>query len=144
MQRAAREFNCARCHRQVLICSRCDRGQIYCARSCSQAARRESLRAAGRRYQNSRRGRLLHAARQRCYRQRRAQKVTHQGSVPPGVGGLLRSGRPTEAVKPAAERVVCHFCGRDLSAALVREAHRGPDEHWLRRPWVGRPGTHED
>jgi len=58
MQNTARLFKCARCRAQVLICSRCDRGHIYCGRTCSQQARRESLRAAGRHYQRSRRGRL--------------------------------------------------------------------------------------
>jgi hypothetical protein len=81
MQNTARLFTCARCRAQVLICSRCDRGHIYCGPRCSQQARRESLRAAGRRYQHSRRGRLTHAERQHRYR-RRPHKVTHQGSVP--------------------------------------------------------------
>ena len=60
-----RLFLCARCRRQVLICSRCDRGQQYCGARCSGPARRESLRAEGRRYQHSRRGRHCHAERQR-------------------------------------------------------------------------------
>jgi hypothetical protein len=30
METDARLFNCARCHRQVVICSRCDRGNLYC------------------------------------------------------------------------------------------------------------------
>ena len=63
----ARLFLCARCRRQVLICSRCDRGQRYCGARCSGPARRESLRAAGRRYQHSRRGRHCRAERQRRY-----------------------------------------------------------------------------
>ena len=66
----ARVFVCARCRRQVLICSRCDRGQQYCGARCSALARAESLRAAGRRYQQSRRGRHCHAERQRRYRYR--------------------------------------------------------------------------
>ena len=52
-----RLFLCARGQRQVLICSRCDRGQRYCGAHCSGLARSESLRAAGCRYQQSRRGR---------------------------------------------------------------------------------------
>ena len=43
------------------FCSRCDRGQQYCGAHCNGLARRESLRAAGRRYQQSRRGRHCHA-----------------------------------------------------------------------------------
>lgn len=82
MEPTGRFFLCARCRAQVLICSGCDRGQIYCTQACSAAARRASLREAGRRYQASRRGRITHAARARRYRERR-NKVTHQGS-PPG------------------------------------------------------------
>ena len=59
------ECSCARCRRQVLICSRCDRGQHYCGARCSGLARRESLRGAARRYQQSRRDRHCHAERQR-------------------------------------------------------------------------------
>jgi hypothetical protein len=45
------------------VCSHCDRGQRYCCRTCSAAARRLSLRDAGCRYQNTRRGRLAHPKR---------------------------------------------------------------------------------
>ena len=51
-----RLFLCLACRAQVLICSHCDRGHVYCAMGCAQKARRRSLRAAGRRYQTSRRG----------------------------------------------------------------------------------------
>jgi hypothetical protein len=81
MEPTARLFNCARCRRQVMLCSHCDRGNLYCGRGCAQQARRESLSAAGQRYQRSRRGRFCHAERQRRYRARQ-QKVTHQGSPP--------------------------------------------------------------
>jgi len=82
MQGSARLFNCARCRCQVVICSHCDRGNIYCGKRCSEAARRQSQREAGRRYQKTRRGGFAHAERQRRYRQRRRAKVTHQGSPP--------------------------------------------------------------
>ncbi len=68
MEITARLFNCARCRCQVAICNRCDRGNIYCSPRCSQRARYESQRAAGRRYQNTFQGRLTHAERQRRYR----------------------------------------------------------------------------
>jgi len=58
MENTARLFNCARCRRQVAICSHCDRGNIDCGPNCSQQARRESMKAAGGRYQHSRRGRF--------------------------------------------------------------------------------------
>jgi hypothetical protein len=81
----ARVFLCARCDARAVVCSRCDRGQIYCVSGdCARQARREAQRAAGRRYQLSRPGRLSHAERVRRYRarqkDRRQKNVTHQGS----------------------------------------------------------------
>lgn len=77
-----RLYNCQRCHGQVRICSRCDRGQVYCRSGCAQMARQASVRRAGRRYQQSRRGAHRHAARQAAYRQRQREKVTHHGFPP--------------------------------------------------------------
>ena len=88
MEPTGRMFLCDRCRVQVIICSRCDRGQRYCTGNCADDARRASLRAAGRRYQCSRRGRLTHAERSRRYR-RRQQNVTHQVSMPPAQRDLL-------------------------------------------------------
>jgi hypothetical protein len=80
-----RLYSCRRCAEQVRICRDCDRGNQYCARQCAPMRRRESLRRAGQRYQRSRRGACRHAARQRAWRERQMQKVTHQGSLPPVV-----------------------------------------------------------
>ena len=74
-----RRFYCAKCHSAVVLCRRCDRGQRYCGAQCSTAARRESLRRAGRRYLQTVRGRQASAERQRRFRMRRAADVTHQG-----------------------------------------------------------------
>ncbi len=68
---SARQFICARCGRQEVVCSACDRGRRYCCSECSLQARRASLRRAGCRYQSSRAGRVAHAQRARRYRQRR-------------------------------------------------------------------------
>jgi hypothetical protein len=76
-----RLYNCARCAEQVHICRRCDRGNQYCAGECAQIRRRESLRRAGERYQGSYRGAYAHAARQRAWRERQTQEVTHHGSL---------------------------------------------------------------
>jgi hypothetical protein len=78
-----RLYNCLSCGVQVLICRWCDRGNVYCEGACAQTRRRECLRSAGRRYQDSFRGAVYHAARQRRWRRRRAEKVTHQGSAAP-------------------------------------------------------------
>jgi hypothetical protein len=130
----ARLFNCARCGDQVVICSCCDRGHCYC-QGCALAARQESRRTAGKRYQHSRRGRLAHAERQRRYRARR-QKVTHQGSPAPPPAALLvpesralaPSGEPAEA--PVVEGLRCHFCGRTCSVfvrlGFLRQRGDGP------------------
>jgi len=48
-----------------LICSHCDRGQRYCTTRCADEARRQSIRASGRRYQDSSRGHHTHAERWR-------------------------------------------------------------------------------
>ena len=143
----ARLFLCARCRRQVLICSVCDRGQQYCGARCSDLARNESLRAAGRRYQQSRRGRHCHAERQRRYRRRRREGacreiVTHQGSASSRCGVALvhqrvlrREASPSMSPKPATKRaratsgtskMHCHFCARPISE-FVRL-------HWRRSP----------
>ncbi len=76
-----RLYNCARCAKQVRICRQCDRGNRYCAEGCAQQSRRESRRRAARRYQQSQRGACKHAARQRAWRSRHAQKVTHHGCL---------------------------------------------------------------
>jgi len=133
MQSSARLFNCARCRRQVVICSHCDRGNIYCGERCSQTARCQSRREAGRRYQRTRRGRFAHAERQRRYRQRRRAKVTHQGSPPDVADETL----PAESRTPArgseepgavpGDGIRCRFCGRVCSRFLRQSfLHRRP------------------
>lgn len=131
MQSSARLFNCARCRCPVVICSHCDRGNLYCGGGCSQRARRQSVQAAGGRYQSSRRGRSLHAERQHRYRRRRRQKVTHQGSPPllPGETLPLESRASAPRLAPPASDpaagIRCGLCGR-LCSSLLRQG-------WLRR-----------
>lgn len=126
MEPTNRLFLSARCRKQVIICRRCDRGQIYCAEDCSQIARLSSLRAASRRYQQSRPGRLNHAERARRYRHRQ-QKVTHQGSEPPLLSDLLSTHSPMmrrsgvlDAKRVVQGYVYCHFCGQ-CGSAFVRQ-----------------------
>jgi hypothetical protein len=90
-----RLYNCARCAQQVHICRECDRGNQYCAGACAQIRRRESLHRAGERYQSSYRGACAHAARQRAWRERQTQEVTHQGSLPSTVSVTV-AGNPTQ------------------------------------------------
>ncbi len=142
MQRTARLFNCARCRCPVTICSRCDHGHIYCGPRCSRTARSESLRKAGCRYQNTWYGRRLHAARQRRYRQRQNQKVTHQGSLSsPPDDSLCSALRECtgEGEKPAAARkggIRCHFCDQSCSEYVRLDflGARDPRPHLERPP----------
>jgi hypothetical protein len=129
MRHPPRLYNCARCAQQVVICSHCDRGQIYCAGDCAQQARKQSLQQAGQRYQMSRTGRLVHAARQARYRSRQQHKVTHQGSTPISrhdslIQQLKRLFRGMESrfIQPdhhAEVTMPCHFCGR-VGSPFVR------------------------
>ena len=83
MDRPGRQFLCARCRQQAVLCTRCDRGNRYCGRACRRQARDDARRKTASRYQRSYRGRLAHAARSRRWRQRHADathNVTHQGS----------------------------------------------------------------
>jgi hypothetical protein len=80
-EQSYRLYNCGRCAEQVRICRGCDRGNRYCPGECAGLRRRESLRRAGRRYQRSYRGAYAHAARQRAWRERQTQEVTHHGSI---------------------------------------------------------------
>jgi hypothetical protein len=91
---------CARedCRQVFFLCRRCDRGDRYCSRRCAVRARRGTLQAAGRRYQQSWRGRVRHAARQTRYRHRR-EKVTHQTSP-----AAADSGKVTSSLAPPVTR----------------------------------------
>jgi hypothetical protein len=146
---------CARCRTQVLLCSRCDRGQRYCGRACSRAVRLESQRAAARRYQHSRAGRVAHAARSRRWRQRcgdRQQRtrgeaaapggsiidfVTHQGSATPAEDAPLTPGVDLAAAVdggvPLPSVLRCRRCG----APLLRWVRQGFLRHGMRR-WPAR------
>ena len=121
MEISARLFNYARCHTQVVLCSGCDRGHRYCGSACADTSREESQRAAGQRYQASRRGRHCHAARQQRYRQRQREKVTHQGSPAAAVDDSLPV-EPNEPLRqpvsiPARpdESILCQRCARSCS-----------------------------
>ncbi len=109
-----RRFVCALCRCPVLICSHCDRGQRYCSAACSHQARSGAQRAAGKRYQDSRKGRHAHARRQGQWRARQ-QTVTHQGSPPPPCADVLPPGETTALIPDASQRCQCLFCGRSVS-----------------------------
>ena len=131
MPQTGRLYTCARCREQVVVCRRCDRGQIYCPLGCAVLARRERRRAAGARYQSSRRGRFIHAERSRRYRQRlRAvhEIVTHQGYVTRPADGLLPEkvaaplGKATVTAAIATDSIApspcCKHCGARCPGGL--------------------------
>lgn len=113
MEVSARQTVCARCRAAFLICRRCDRGQRYCSSPCATVARRDARRRSNRRYQNTRRGRLLHARRQHHFRLRR-QKVTDQGSrsiLRRAVLAPVLAASVLQAHKPSPASLYCHYCG---------------------------------
>lgn len=96
-----RLYNCARCAQQVRICRECDRGNQYCAGECAQIRRRESLHRAARRYQSSYRGACAHAARQRAWRGRQTQEVTHHGSLSSALSVTVASSSTQTTIEQA-------------------------------------------
>ena len=124
MNPTARMFHCARCHCQVIVCRYCDRGNVYCANGCADHARSTSLRRAAKRYRSTRPGRHSNADRQRRFRARQKQKVTHQGCPPVIRLALLQSAlnarkRDQEDARDCTETAIyCHFCQRECSLFL--------------------------
>ena len=144
MPNSARLYLCARCRSQVRICRYCDRGNVYCSKQCSGPARRESLRAAGRRYQSSLPGRFAHARRQRHYRANR-QKVTHHRSADADPDDVLGSEFKTVPVQrpdtamAGAQGLHCHLCKR-VCSPLVRLDFLRRTRPGLRSiPWIRPP-----
>ncbi len=86
-----RVFRCGPCAALITVCRACDRGQLYCSAACRQQQRGPQLRAASRRYQQTERGRLQHAARQRAYWARRCAR---EPSSPPS---LVQAPAPAQA-----------------------------------------------
>ena len=124
---SCRFFVCLRCRAQTYVCRRCDRGQVYCGRDCALEARRQRQREARARYQATDRGRILHAERNRRYRERK-RRVTDQGSVPTTadpsaprpIAISAKSARQPVAITTSC-RTACHFCKNPVTA-FVRQA----------------------
>jgi len=115
MHSSARLYHCCRCQAQVIICSACDRGQRYCTSGCAAAARLTSQKLASKKYQSTRAGRFNNADRQKRYRERQKQKVTHQGSPPVTSHDVLKNRRrwPKKAERQDQRDtdLRCHHCG---------------------------------
>ena len=115
MQSSARLYSCCRCQAQVIICSECDRGHRYCTGQCATDARSDSLKRASDKYRSTRAGRINNAARQKCYRERQQQIVTHQGSLLVTSHDVLKahSHWPEKVEKhdQNCRHLICHHCG---------------------------------
>jgi len=142
MQNSSRLYHCCRCHAQVIVCRHCDRGQRYCTAGCSQAARKESTRRAGTKYQGTRPGRLNNAARQQRFRERQQQKVTHHRSVRISLRDVLQD-LPDRQIRGDIPRsssttLHCHHCGAPCSPFLrsdfLHRSQLGQGLRWNREP----------
>lgn len=136
MDTPGRRYLCAGCRTAVVICSHCDRGHRYCTAPCAALAREHAVRAAGRRYQASLRGRHAHAQRQRRYRAR-LQEVTHQGSPPPVSAAQLAPEPMTPAIPLPWH---CGRCQRPLPEGvrqdfLRRRIRRHPPDRSAHGPY---------
>jgi hypothetical protein len=120
----ARLYNCLRCRAQVTLCRHCDQGHVCCV-ECAPVARRDAQNRAARHYQASYQSRLNHAARQRRYRERLRQKVTHKGSSGPRTWVLpVNESKKIDAVpgrsdSPKSRSLICHLC-RNLCSPFLR------------------------
>lgn len=132
---------CQWCWQPFVLCRACDRGHAYCSLPCRHAGRVRSLRAAGRRHQQSPEGRLDHRDHQRAYRARCRARVTHQtspaavvcGTLPaypppmlmPGLdgGGPGGSDAPDSPDAVPDRRPRCACCGRRGTFLRWSEAH---------------------
>ena len=118
MEKNARLYKCHRCKVPVIICSACDRGNIYCGSSCSQAARVQNHRRANAAYQNTIKGKLNHAERQRRYRMKQStKKVTDHSSITEAPDGSLPS-EPSKDYPQPVKSLCCSFCGKQVPPYL--------------------------
>jgi hypothetical protein len=123
MKDTARLYNCSRCLSLEFICRSCDRGNVYCL-ECAPVAQKEARARAAKRYQESHQGRLKHAERQRRYREKLKQKVTHKGSFAVLVRALIRDKQKHAQLRIKAvptnkqNRIVCCSCNQLCSPFL--------------------------
>ena len=117
------------CGAMFYICGSCYRGQVYCGDECRRRMRRQQMRRANRKHQDSPEGQLDHRDRQRAYRERcRLRRVTDHTSAGRGRSGnikkpLTETGISTPLAEVAGDRSrfgrlqaairpVCIVCGR--------------------------------
>jgi len=127
-----RVFICQWCREVAAICRECDLGNQYCSKECAAAGRRASKLRASLKYQDTRPGRLHHAARQQRYRERLKQKVTRQGRKATSRSGT-RGSVPRDALAAAMEAALrqvdatCCHCGRVFHGGVRLGYVQSPD-----------------
>lgn len=149
MRQDYRQFDCARCQKPARICSPCDRGQRYCARGCAREARRESWRAAGKRYRATFLGRQKGAARQARYRQhkeiRRQLTAVRELLAPSGAPASCADSRESLARSPALAEKVTHqgsqSVGEGSKLGIGTSAESRDDDRARRVPVVASGDT---
>lgn len=114
---------CAACGAVVIYCKDCDKRQRYCSRDCAKLGRQRSVRAAGRRYQRSRKGSQKHAARQEAYTKRCKQKLTHQ-LFSPGSSSEIVEPAEQKRIEPSTAAMHCNCCGRRCAFVVRSHLHR--------------------
>ena len=110
-------FECQRCKRRVLLCTRCLRRRRYCP-ACAAEVRRGQQRKAGRKYQQTDKGRRRHRQRSRRYRRgQRGPRLANcsERAAPPESGGT-----ETEPPEPPHPPCVTHQSGRPESRLSAR------------------------
>jgi hypothetical protein len=132
MQGSSRLYGCLSCNSPIIICRHCDRGNRYC-KQCAPFMYLKARRRANKRYQSTYRGRINHAARQKRYRERQKQKVTHQCSKGQSVRDLLINKRKCAMLTVEADRkqhnkdVYCYICNEICSPFLRHDWLRSSD-----------------
>lgn len=117
MKNSSRLYYCRLCNSQAIICTRCDRGNEYCSKECSQAARRKSCNEANQRYQDTSKGKIQNALRQKRFRSCKYKKVTDQGSAKLSLNDLLAMAKNKAKaifIGPETKPYRCCICGNPV------------------------------
>lgn len=117
MKHSSRLFYCSSCLQQVVICSHCDRGNIYCSPKCALITRQKYCKASNKRYQQTQKGRLNNALRQKRFRARLKNKVTDHSSQNIRKNALLQKAKNNatmNVIKQDADDMKCCFCNKTV------------------------------
>jgi len=107
---------------------------MYCGPTCSQKSRKESHSAADKRYQDTYRGRLNHANRQKCYRERKRKIVTDHSSKESTTNDLLPFVINEDLKIIYNDKLRCHFCG-SICNYLLRTSVLGRAKIFIPGVW---------